>query len=163
MTSTSEERSDISRLVSAEQAIEGFSGRIVVWKELINHAVRSPVYGWGFTAYDKIDLHGPSHAHNIYIGTILNFGAIGLVLLITIIVTCLKSTIAVINKSKDPYLFSIARILFVCFFLITLLGFTNDIKGGLEPVFFTFLAMISKMQELHVKSINKNKAAIIGN
>ena len=63
-----------------------FSGRQVLWVDLIEKIVQSPIFGYGLSANPEIAGFTKS-SHNLYIQTALQSGLIGLTLLVVVIVT----------------------------------------------------------------------------
>lgn len=151
--STYEERWAVSRLVSEVQAVENIRQRLLFWKILIRDGMESPLFGHGLTAFDNLKLKsGATHSHSLFVGTFIASGLLGLILVIAIIVTNYRVLFFTITATTDRNMISISKVLFLSFFVLTLIAVTNDFKGGLDSAFFLFMAMTSKLYELHLES-----------
>lgn len=72
------------------QADGTFDNRVMIWDLTIESIKQTPWFGRGFFTYYKISLGNPAayqttHAHNIFLESLLSFGIIGSIILVVII------------------------------------------------------------------------------
>lgn len=96
------------------------TGRLAVWEQSIDNIEDSPVFGHGIGAkffykyksrHDRIET--ASHPHSLYLGTLVQGGAIGLALLITILISGLLTAGRLARRTGESW--PLAAISACCF------------------------------------------------
>jgi len=96
------------------------SGRIPLWEMLLQFAAQHPVLGYGYNSF-----MGPKHAaqiiaviwwgfnsaHSAYIATLLDLGAIGLVVLIAVLGLSTRRAMSLFRVYRDPTIAFFAALL----------------------------------------------------
>src|SRR6185437_8873971 len=96
------------------------TGRIPLWEMLLQFAAQHPVLGYGYNSF-----MGPKHAaqiiaviwwgfnsaHSAYIATLLDLGAIGLVVLIAVLVLSTRRAMSLFRVYRDPTIAFFAALL----------------------------------------------------
>lgn len=107
-----------------------FSGRQVLWVDLIEKIVQSPIIGYGLSADPEIAGFTKS-SHNLYIQTALQSGLVGLALLVLVIV-CIYRRLSKIEVR--PY-----RRLSTCFIMAVLVHESFEICLTQNAIAFGFM------------------------
>jgi O-antigen ligase len=124
-----------------------FTGRTELWKEVLAMDI-NPLLGTGYQSFwwgPRLDLFWekywwvPNQAHNGYIETYLNLGAIGLFILIAIIVTSYRRICTMLLTD-----FAYARLRMALLVSVLLYNVTEAGFKGLHFMFFVFIFVVAE-------------------
>ncbi len=107
-----------------------FSGRQLLWVELIEKIVQSPIVGYGLSADPEMVGYTKS-SHNLYIQTALQSGLIGLSLLVMVIVSIYRRLVKIEESSYS--------ILSACFIMAVLVHESFEICLTQNAIAFGFM------------------------
>lgn len=91
---------------------ETLTGRTEIWNDLLPYAQKHFIFGYGFGGFWTTSLRAviASHAHNGYLDTILNLGAIGLILLVIFLIKTAQISARLIDGEWSSFLLFLAII-----------------------------------------------------
>lgn len=107
-----------------------FSGRQILWVELIEKIVQSPIIGYGLSADPEI-VGFTKSSHNLYIQTALQSGIVGLSLLVVVLVSIYRRLVKI---EENPY-----SILSACFIIAVLVHESLEICLTQNAIAFGFM------------------------
>ena len=93
-----------------------FSGREIIWSDLITLIIDQPILGYGLNSTPNNLLNINISSHNLYLQTAIQCGLIGCALLINVLYQIFKRTKIKVNCFTYPALcFIFAEIIYQCF------------------------------------------------
>ncbi|MFQ3675941.1 MAG: O-antigen ligase family protein [Endomicrobiia bacterium] len=132
-------------------------GRENIWKWSIEMISKRPVFGYGFSSFQKLLSEKDSymgkehfHSHNVYLNTFVESGIVGVILLLSIMFLVLKYIFKLVKKNKTPLIFGILGVV-IDFYLHSFVD--NVLWGETLYMFYFFIGilfLLDKNREVNV-------------
>ena len=130
-------------LIPRSSDVSTVNSRVEIWTCAIHGIKDYPLFGQGFQAYQLIypiyDGHKATHAHNIYLDVLINFGIVGTLLLIRYSIYIAKDVLSLRHWKDHPEYFGIA----LSFAIILLIHGTMDCTINMPSTAFVFLLIMN--------------------
>lgn len=125
------------------------SGRLTIYKELLEYISYHPIFGYGGEAVRQLDIYGRAQAHNSILQILIEFGVIGLICLIILLIKMLTKVKC--HNMKKTEIFIISVLLNILISSLFNGGFYYAIVLALMCVFVgAFYAENSNLRKLGV-------------
>ena len=130
------------------------TGRVRIWVKTLELASDGSFWGYGFASFDSHlfdriwGIYRPAHAHNSFIQAYFELGVVGLIVLITLVISHFRD---IYMKDKSPSKYSYAGFVF----FLTVLGSLTGANYASKPTLIFSVMMVLIVLE-------RNKSSLIG-
>lgn len=94
-----------TRYLSGSQTETAFWERVSYWKEVYNAVLHKEAYIYGLgTGGSSYTLYPVAHPHNVYLSVFFDFGLIGAVLMLILILSATAKIVFIIRELEDGYI-----------------------------------------------------------
>lgn len=121
--------------------------RVSIWEDAMQVIQRDPAFGSGFNSYAYMGrVNDYKDTHNYYVKVLLELGAVGLLLFLSILVICWKMTWQLFRNSKDSFLSGLGCATFVMLCTAAIVNFFGDRWSYLQVngFFWVLLGLVAR-------------------